>query len=66
MGPVLYVGDVALLDSERLGDRVYRFYGYDVDQLEEGEPISIAWLGREDLRVETDFAFVVDSRAIEK
>jgi hypothetical protein len=47
-GPVLYVGDVPLSESERLGERIYRFFGYEPTELEEGAPISVGWFGQDE------------------
>jgi hypothetical protein len=44
-GPVLNVGDHVLKDSERIGERTYRFFGYEPDSLQEGSTISLGWFG---------------------
>ncbi len=64
-GPVLYVGDIAVTESERLGERIYRFFAYDPSELEEGAPISLGWFGRQGRRSSTGFRFKLDREAAE-
>jgi hypothetical protein len=45
LGPALFVGDVAVTESERLGDRQYRFVAYGEPRFEENAPISVGWIG---------------------
>ena len=47
MAPVLYVGDVQLTESEALGKEglQIRFWCFDQEELVDGAPIHIGWLG---------------------
>jgi hypothetical protein len=44
-GPALFVGDVPIVDSERIGDRRYRFFAPASTDLEEGAPIALGRAG---------------------
>lgn len=44
-GPALFVGDVPITDSERVGDRQYRFFAPASLPLEEGAPIALGRAG---------------------
>jgi len=44
-GPALFVGDVAIVDSERVGDRRYRFFAPASVTLAEGAPIALGRAG---------------------
>ena len=44
-GPALFVGDVPITDSERVGDRKYRFFAPASLPLEEGAPIAVGRAG---------------------
>ena len=44
-GPALFVGDVALVESERVAERTYRFYAPASVELEQGAPISLGRAG---------------------
>jgi hypothetical protein len=44
-GPALFVGDVPLIDSERVAERTYRFFAPASVRLEQGAPISLGRAG---------------------
>jgi hypothetical protein len=44
-GPALFVGDVPIVDSERIGDRRYRFFAPASAALEEGAPVTLGRAG---------------------
>lgn len=41
LAPVLYVGEVPVVESEGVSDNVYRFLAFEFDPLKENAPISI-------------------------
>lgn len=60
-GPVIYVDDVPLTESERLGEHIYRFFGYEPASLKPGAAISLGWVGRpEEETKRTKFRFNVE------
>jgi hypothetical protein len=44
-GPALFVGDVPVLDSERIAENRYRFFAPASAELEEGAPIALGRAG---------------------
>jgi hypothetical protein len=44
-GPALFVGAAAIIDSERIGERNYRFYAPASMTLEEGAPVVLGRAG---------------------
>jgi hypothetical protein len=44
-GPALFVGDVAIVDNERIGERKYRFFAPASMTLKEGAPIALGRAG---------------------
>jgi hypothetical protein len=44
-GPALFVGDIPVIDSERVGRRKYRFFAPGSLPLEEGAPIALGRAG---------------------
>lgn len=44
-GPALFVGDVVIADSERVGERKYRFFTPGTTKLKEGAPIALGRAG---------------------
>ena len=45
MGPVLYVGDVALTEAVAVSPTTYRFTGLDRGALPDGAPLALGWTG---------------------
>ena len=41
LAPALFVGDVAVTESERVGNRKYRFVSYGSHEFRDDEPISV-------------------------
>lgn len=44
-GPALFIGDVVIADSERVGERKYRFFAPGTTKLKEGAPIALGRAG---------------------
>jgi hypothetical protein len=44
-GPALFVGDVSITESERVGERTYRFFAPASLPIEEGAPIALGRAG---------------------
>ena len=44
-GPALFVGDIPIVDSERIGDRRYRFFAPASATIKEGAPIALGRAG---------------------
>lgn len=44
-GPALFIGDVVVADSERVGERRYRFFAPGTTRLKEGAPIALGRAG---------------------
>ena len=44
-GPALFVGDIVFMDSERVAERRYRFFGPGTFSIREGAPISLGRAG---------------------
>jgi hypothetical protein len=59
MGPVLYVGNTQLTESEALDKegRQIRFWGFDRAALAAGAPISMGWTGSRSERRRSKFTF---------
>jgi hypothetical protein len=58
LSPVLYVGEVTVIEGQRVEENVYRFLAFELDQLEEGTPISLGWPGQPpEQRQETEFRY---------
>ena len=53
LGPVLFVGDVKVIESQEVDKNLYRFLVFDFDHLRSGAPISWSWLSepKEERRV---------------
>jgi hypothetical protein len=65
LAPQLHIGDAVLTESEPAGHLRYRFVGYDVDSLKDGENISLGWsMARSPLKV-SQFRYHVD-RTVKK
>jgi hypothetical protein len=45
LSPALYVGPVVVAENECLTERKYRFFVLGEDELPEGAPISLGWVG---------------------
>ena len=43
LSPALYVGDVAITDYEVAGKNLYRFFAFNIRELQEGAPITMDW-----------------------
>jgi hypothetical protein len=53
LAPVLYVGDVALTESETIDEKLTRFFAFEPRKLRRGAPIALGWVnapGREPTR----------------
>lgn len=61
MGPVLYVGDVQLTESEAIDKegRKIRFWGLEPSRLRKGAPISLAWGGEKPSAKSSKFKFAL-------
>ena len=57
LGPALYVGQTAVIESEQVEGERYRFLAFEPDALEEGAPIALGWSARSTDRRETRFRF---------
>jgi hypothetical protein len=59
MAPVLYVGDIALTESEPVDktELNIRFWALEPEKLPEHAPISMAWTGSGQEKRETKFSF---------
>ena len=44
LGPALFVGEVQVIESERVEPDLYRFLAFDIERLRDGEPISWGWI----------------------
>ncbi len=44
--PVLYVGDVAVVESAAVGERQFRFLALEPERLAAGAPIVLGWYGQ--------------------
>jgi hypothetical protein len=44
-GPALFVGDIVVVDSERIGENKYRFFAPAITDLKEGAPIALGRAG---------------------
>lgn len=59
-GPALFVGDVEVHESERLGKTTWRFLAFEPDRLQPGAPISWGWMkDPKDARVPTNYRYDV-------
>jgi hypothetical protein len=45
LAPALLVGDLVVTESERIGERQYRFVAYGMPRFEDNAPISVGWVG---------------------
>lgn len=59
LSPVLYVGDHALTEFERIGENRYRFYAHEASKLKEDAPLSLGWFGQPERKTLTSFAYRV-------
>jgi hypothetical protein len=59
LGPVLYVGNAQLTESEAVDKdgKQLRFWGLDREMLADGAPISMGWMGDRRQKRKTKFAF---------
>jgi hypothetical protein len=44
-GPALFVGDIVIVDSERIGENKYRFFAPAITDLKKGAPIALGRAG---------------------
>ncbi|WP_440947794.1 hypothetical protein ACSAZL_05965 [Methanosarcina sp. T3] len=44
LGPALFVGDVKVIESQKVGENLYRFLVFDSSRLRSGAPISWGWI----------------------
>lgn len=57
-GPALFIGDVEIRESERIGKTTWRFLAFEPDQLQPGAPISWGWMkDPKDARLPTNFRY---------
>lgn len=54
---VLHVGRTQLTESTQIGERRYRFYAYDGEELASGAPITLGWLGQRTPRKHTGYRY---------
>lgn len=60
LAPALFVAGQQVIESEQLAEDAYRFLAFELQQLEEGAPISWGWVNAaEDERTETGFRYYV-------
>jgi hypothetical protein len=45
LAPALFVGDIAVTESKRVGDRKYVFVSYGRREFNDDTPISVGWFG---------------------
>jgi hypothetical protein len=57
LGPALYVGQTAVVESEEVEPNVYRFLAFDDDGLRKRAAISLGWSGDPDTRRRTTFRY---------
>jgi hypothetical protein len=57
LSPALYVGETPVVEYETAGDRLYRFFAYEPEQLQPGAPISLGWPRRPRRRMATGFSY---------
>lgn len=63
-GPALFVGDVEVSQSERIGDTTWRFLEFEPERLEPGAPISWGWMkDSKRARRRTEFRYEVEGRS---
>ena len=66
LAPALFVGDTAVTESKRVGDRKYLFVSYGRREFEDDAPISVGWFGSgtpERKLTKFTFGWMVRSRA---
>lgn len=59
ISPVLFVGEVPLVEYEGAGPNVYRFFAFQFERLREGDPISLALPYSPERKVRTNFRYHV-------
>jgi hypothetical protein len=57
LSPVLFVGDVAVGECRQEGENLYRYFAYDVERLQPGAPIFLAWPSLPRPRTATRFRY---------
>lgn len=57
LGPALFVGGTEIIESERLGDRLYRFTAYDGQRLRRGAALALGWSGQPGRRQRSQFRY---------
>lgn len=57
LGPVLYVGEVPLVEVTADDETHYRFVGLQPEALDAGAPLSLGWSGRPDERQMTEYRY---------
>jgi hypothetical protein len=43
LSPIIFIGEVPLTESERVREKLYRFYFPYIERLKEGDPIFLGW-----------------------
>jgi hypothetical protein len=61
LSPALFVGDFPVMDVNRIGENLYRFFvpAPEIDRLETSAPMSIGWAGLSGGKVTTEYRFQV-------
>ena len=44
LSPALFIGDVQVIESQQVGENLYRFLSFEPQRLESGSPIGWGWL----------------------
>ncbi|HSF49530.1 MAG TPA: hypothetical protein VLA74_02115 [Nitrososphaeraceae archaeon] len=58
LSPALYVGKIPATEGESLSENKYRFLAFEINKLQDNEPIYFAWQGDpEALRIKTRFTY---------
>ena len=55
--PVIFIGDVQVNEYEQVGDNLYRFFVYDLEELRPGAPVALGWPFAPEAKMPTDFRF---------
>jgi hypothetical protein len=58
LGPALFVGEVQVIESQKVDENQYRFLAFDFERLRPGAPISWGWINDpKEERQETKFRY---------
>lgn len=65
LAPALFVGDVAVTESQRVGPKKYRFTAYGRHDFRQQAPITVGWIGSgEPERRPTKFTFRITNEEV--